>query len=114
MTRRRSRRSDPATGAQFVCAALQFLSNPVTHVIRRFGAQDFTAASWASTAAIAALHIAAVASIGWTEWNSFGFGLALLTWLFLNAFWLVLLRRPAISAVLSLIVIEALIALSLF
>ena len=86
----------------------------MTHAFRRFGAQDFTAASWASTAALTALHVAAVASIAWTEWGSFGFGLALLTWLFLNAFWLVLLRRPTISAALSLIVIEALIALSLF
>src|ERR1044071_3063070 len=98
MTRRRARRSDPATGAQFVCAALRFLSNPMTQVFCRFGARDFTAASLASTAALAAVHLVAVASIGWTEWNSFGFGLALLTWLFLNAFWLVLLRRPAISA----------------
>ena len=86
----------------------------MTYVFSRFGAEDFTAASWASTAALAALHVTAVASIGWTEWGSFGFGLALLTWLFLNAFWLVLLRRPAISAALSLVVIEALIALSLF
>lgn len=114
MTRRCGRRSDPAIGAQFVCAALRFLCNPMTHAFRRFGAQDFTAASWASTAALTALHVAAVASIAWTEWGSFGFGLALLTWLFLNAFWLVLLRRPTISAALSLIVIEALIALSLF
>src|SRR5271169_3755083 len=105
MTRRCGRRSDPGTGAQFVCAALRFLCNPMTYVFSRFGAEDFTAASWASTAALAALHVTAVASIGWTEWGSFGFGLALLTWLFLNAFWLVLLRRPAISAVLSLVVI---------
>ena len=86
----------------------------MTHAFRRFGAQDFTAASWASTAALTALHVAAVASIAWTEWGSFGFGLALLTWCFLNAFWLALLRRPTLAAALSLIMIEALIVLSQF
>jgi hypothetical protein len=39
---------------------------------------------------------------------------ALLTWGFLNFFWLIVLRRPAMAAALSLILIEALIVLSRF
>ena len=65
-------------------------------------------------AAVVAPHIAALVTIGWIERNAFALGLALLTWCFLNGVWLALLRRPALAAALSLIMIEALIVLSQF
>ena len=65
-------------------------------------------------AAVVAPHIAALVTISWIERNAFAFGLALLTWCFLNGVWLALLRRPALAAALSLIMIEALIVLSQF
>jgi Sulfatase len=63
-------------------------------------------------AAIAAIHLAALVRIYSTEYGGFGSGLALLTWGFLNFFGLIVLRRPAMAAALSLMLVEALIVLS--
>jgi hypothetical protein len=63
-------------------------------------------------AAIAAIHLAALVRIYSTEYGQFGSGLALLTWGFLNCFWLIVLRRPAMAAALSLMLVETLIVLS--
>jgi Sulfatase len=65
-------------------------------------------------AIIAALHLAALAILYHTEWGHFHGALALLSWGLLNFAWLVVLRRPGLSAALSLIVIVALIIVSQF
>jgi hypothetical protein len=65
-------------------------------------------------AAIAAMHAAALVAIYLTEDGPFGVTLALLTWAFLNFFWLIVLRRPAMAAALSLVMIGSIIALSQF
>src|SRR3954453_21272166 len=69
---------------------------------------------WLRLAAIAAIHLAALVRIVSTEYGAFANGLALLAWGFLNFFWLIVLRRPAMAAALSLVFIEGLIALSRF
>src|SRR5438874_1009604 len=60
------------------------------------------------------LHLAAFAILLWSE-NDLVPKLAfILSWGLLNCFWLVLLRRPALSAALSLGLVVALIAISRF
>jgi hypothetical protein len=87
------------------------ISDPV--VVRRHAGWDGIAIPrWARIAAVVAIHLAALIRIYSTEYGPFHNGLALLTWGFLNFFWLIVLRRPAIAAVLSLVLVEALIALS--
>jgi sulfatase-like protein len=65
-------------------------------------------------AAIAAIHAAALVAIYLTEYGPFAVTLALLTWGFLNFFWLIALRRPAMAAALSLAMIVSMIVLSQF
>ena len=65
-------------------------------------------------AAIAALHLAAVYCLASVEYGPFANALALLTWAFLNFLLLIVLRRPGVSAALSLALITVLIALSQF
>ena len=67
-----------------------------------------------AVAATAVIHASALFIIFQTEYGLFALTLALLTWLFLNCFWLAVLRRPATSAALSLMIVGALIALSQF
>src|ERR1700745_3317959 len=65
-----------------------------------------------ASALIAALHVCALGLLLWTE---IGFVPKLafcLTWGLLNFFWLAVLRRPAVSAALSLALIVVLILLS--
>src|SRR5713226_7132798 len=69
---------------------------------------------WISTAAMAVLHGAALVAIWLTEYGPFGLTLALLTWGFLNCFWLMVLRRPAVAAALSLVMIASMVSLSQF
>jgi hypothetical protein len=64
--------------------------------------------------ATALIHTTALITIFQTEYGCFAIALALLTWAFLNSFLLVVLRRPATSAALSLMIVGALIALSQF
>jgi hypothetical protein len=61
---------------------------------------------------IAALHVAALALMAWTEVAIVPKVVFLLTWGLLNFLWLALLRRPAVSAALSLAIIVVLILLS--
>jgi hypothetical protein len=65
-------------------------------------------------AVIAAIHGAALGAICLTEYGPFAITLALLTWGFLNCFWLIVLRRPAMAAALSLVMIASMIVLSQF
>jgi sulfatase-like protein len=61
---------------------------------------------------IAALHLSALALMYWSEGGFVANTVFLLTWGLLNFFWLALLRRPAVSAALSLAVIVLVILLS--
>jgi hypothetical protein len=74
----------------------------------------FTATGWLNFAVIAAVHAAALVAMALTEIDLFSKTLFLLTWIFLNCIWLVLLRRPAISAALSLVLVAITIVLSQF
>jgi hypothetical protein len=60
------------------------------------------------------LHLAALAILLWSENDVVPKFAFILSWGLLNFFWLVLLRRPALSAALSLSQIAALIAISRF
>ena len=61
------------------------------------------AGSWGARAgAIAAIHLGALSVLAWTEYGWLGPAIALLFWAFLNCFFLAVLRRPGISAALSL------------
>ena len=64
-------------------------------------------------AVVALLHLAALGVMVWSEYAPEQKLAFLLTWGFLNFFWLVLTRRPAVSAALSLAMIALLILLSL-
>jgi phosphoglycerol transferase MdoB-like AlkP superfamily enzyme len=61
---------------------------------------------------IAAFHLAALALMAWSEVAIVPKAFFLLTWGMINFFWITLLRRPAASAALSLVMIVALILLS--
>src|SRR5690348_3714768 len=61
---------------------------------------------------IAALHLAALVLMAWSEASIVPKVVFFLAWGTLNFFWLTLLRRPAVSAALSLMMIVVLILLS--
>jgi hypothetical protein len=63
---------------------------------------------------VAAIHLAALALMAWSEVDLVGRGLFLLTWGLLNFAWLALIRRPGLSALLSLTMIALLVVLSRF
>jgi hypothetical protein len=63
---------------------------------------------------VAALHLAALLVMATTEVELVQKAAFLLAWGVLNCFWLVLLRRPALSAALSLVIVLVLILLSQF
>src|ERR1700730_14555685 len=63
-------------------------------------------------ALIAALHFAALGLMAWSEVALVPKAVFLLTWGLINFFWLVVLRRPAVSTALSLAMIVVLILLS--
>jgi hypothetical protein len=78
-----------------------------------FAAMGRLVESWKVRAgAIATLHVAALVTVAATEYGWLGPSLSLLFWAFLNLAFLVTLRRPGVSAALSLGVIAILIALS--
>src|SRR6478752_6909076 len=63
---------------------------------------------------LALIHLAALVTLFATEFEMFHLALGVLTWVGLNLFFLAILGRPLMSAVLSLIFIAGLIAVSLF
>ena len=65
-------------------------------------------------AMVVALHGAALILLLRTEYGPFAIALSLLTWVFLNGLFLLMLRRPGVSAALSLALIAVLITLSRF
>jgi hypothetical protein len=66
------------------------------------------------TAAVVATHMASFAIMLWSEVDVIAKATFILTWGFLNFFWLAILRRPALSAVLSFGMLVVLILLSHF
>ena len=82
---------------------------------RRFpGLRAISEGFWPGALLTAAFHLIALVRIFQTETSLFAIGLALLIWGFLNCLWLLLLRRPAIAAFLSLGMVELLILVSQF
>ena len=69
---------------------------------------------WPGAMVALALHIVALIRIAQTEIGPFGQGLCLLTWILLNGLLLLIVRRAALAAALSLGVIELLILVSQF
>jgi hypothetical protein len=69
---------------------------------------------YAGAAGIAALHLAALTVLLFTEYGPFAITLSLLTWVFVNCLFLLVLRRPGVSAALALSLLVLLIALSRF
>lgn len=69
---------------------------------------------YAGAAAIAALHLAALSVLLLTEYGPFAITLSVLAWVFVNCLFLLVLRRPGVSAALALSLVVLLIALSRF
>jgi len=76
--------------------------------------QALVPSSWLQIAAIASIHLVALGLLWWTEYELVHFALFILAWLLFNCVWLVLLRRPGLSAALSLFLVAAIIAISKF
>ena len=67
-----------------------------------------------TTASIVLLHLPTLAIMLWYEVTPYSAAVFVLTWAFLNFFWLVVLRRAAIAATLSLVLIAIVVTLSEF
>ena len=84
-------------------------------VYRRYSlVEDFLAASQWRNAIIAASHLAALIILYQTEWGFVHGALAVLAWALLNFGWLLVLRRPGLSAALSLFMLSLIVILSQF
>jgi len=82
--------------------------------LRRHFVRVLSEGFWPRAVLIAALHITAIIRILQTEHGLFAVTLCLATWVFLNCFWLLILRRPVVAAALSLALVELLILVSQF
>src|SRR2546425_7962040 len=102
----RNARSAPLPGAWVITGFRRF--RPLAVVTASIGSRSIR------LAAIVAMHGAALLAVYLTEYGPFAVTLALLTWVFLNCFWLIVLRRPAMAAALSLVMIASTIMLSQF
>src|ERR1700693_2885396 len=67
---------------------------------------------WLGMGVLATLHLVAISVAAWTEYDWVGPAIFMLAWALLNFTFIALLRRPAISAALSLCLIVAVIMLS--
>jgi phosphoglycerol transferase MdoB-like AlkP superfamily enzyme len=67
---------------------------------------------YAGVGVVATLHLAALAVLLATEYGPFAITLSLLAWVFANCLFLLVLRRPGVSAALALSLVASLIALS--
>jgi hypothetical protein len=65
-------------------------------------------------APVATFHLAALAIMFWSELGPLEMSVFALTWGLVNCFWLVLLRRPALSAAVSFVLLVVLIVVSRF
>src|SRR5712671_756750 len=78
----------------------------------REGAHTIARRDIPRVALIAVLHLAALGLMAWSEVAIVPKAVFFLTWGLVNFFWLAVLRRPAVSAALSLLMIVLLILLS--
>jgi phosphoglycerol transferase MdoB-like AlkP superfamily enzyme len=102
----RKRESLPGTGRSAMPPTLAFLTS-------RWPASDAAARrDIPRVALIVALHLAALGLMAWSEVAIVPKAVFLLTWGLINFFWLAVLRRPAVSAALSLVLLVVLILLS--
>lgn len=86
--------------------------NPLQIMWTRMGAHGWL---WnLRVALIVATHVAAACVLASVEYGPFANTVALLTWALLNFLFLIVLRRPGVSAVLSLALVAILITLSQF
>src|SRR5215213_6858875 len=69
---------------------------------------------YAGAAIVVALHVAALSVLLYWEYGAFRIALAVLAWMFVNCLFLVVLRRPGVSAALALSLMVLLIACSRF
>jgi hypothetical protein len=76
--------------------------------------RSFSPPRWLAWCALAAIHVAAIFAMVWTESYWLDWLLYLLIWGLLNCCWLMVLRRPALSGALSLTTVAAIIVLSQF
>jgi hypothetical protein len=76
--------------------------------------ENFLSASPWRNAIIAAIHLAALTILYQTEWGLVHGALAVLAWALLNCGWLFVLRRPGLSAALSLAMLSLIVVLSQF
>jgi hypothetical protein len=76
--------------------------------------EDFLAASPWRDVIIAAIHLTALFILYQTEWGLVHGALAVLAWVLLNCGWLLVLRRPGLSAALSLVMLSLIVVLSQF
>jgi hypothetical protein len=74
--------------------------------------QRLVGTRWLGVGVLAALHLAAMSVAAWTEYDWVGPAIFMLAWALLNFSFIALLRRPAISAGLSLCLFAAVIMLS--
>ena len=82
-------------------------------MVRRYSrVEDFLAASPWRAAMIAAIHLTALIVLYRTEWGLIHGALAVLAWALLNCGWLLVLRRPGVSAALSLAMLSLILTLS--
>lgn len=94
--------------------ALRMLSAASTLLSRLGYAEALSRRDAAMAALVALIHVAAFVIMVETENGLVAKTIYLFTWGLLNFFWLAVLRRPAIAAVLSLALVAALIQLSFF
>jgi len=74
--------------------------------------ERFAGTRWLGVGVLAALHLAAIGVAAWTEYDWVGPAIFMLAWALLNFTFIALLRRPAISAGLSLCLFSVVIMLS--
>jgi hypothetical protein len=87
----------------------------MTSLTRRFSPADsLSREGLARIVPVAAFHLAALAVMVWSEEGPVRMAAFLLTWGMLNFFWLALLRRPALSAAVSFLIVVVLVMVSRF
>jgi hypothetical protein len=74
--------------------------------------ERFAGTRWLGVGVLAAVHLAAIGVLAWTEYDWVGPAIFMLAWALLNFIFIALLRRPAISAALSLCLFAAVVMLS--
>jgi hypothetical protein len=87
----------------------------VSSIVRRLTLTDAIARhGFLPAALVALLHVTSLGLMIWSEADAFPKVIFVLTWALLNFVWLALLRRPALSAALSLAIVVVLMLVSRF